>query len=103
MRPPLASTVLEKTSEYFDVSTEELTSIHKTDTRRVTTARHVAMYLMHRHSLMSTIEIALVFDCDHSSVGYAARKVSARVGGLGDPVRRQVEDVEALLSGVSTG
>jgi chromosomal replication initiator protein len=66
--------IIDAVCTHFDVSRQALGS--QTRTKRVATARHIAMYLLRQDSYQPLVSIGrLLGDRDHSTVLYACRKI----------------------------
>jgi chromosomal replication initiator protein len=71
---PKPDIVIDTVCSYYDVSPQALRG--QTRSKRVTTARHVAMYLLRNDSYEPLTQIGrLLGDRDHSTVLYACRKI----------------------------
>jgi len=72
--PPSADCVIDAVCSYYDVSLQSLRGQGRG--KRVTTARHVAMYLLRHDVCQPLSHIGRLFgDRDHSTVLYACRKI----------------------------
>ncbi len=71
---PSSNAVIDAVCAHYDVSPQSLRG--KGRDKRVTTARHVAMYLLRRDACQPLAQIGRLFgDRDHSTVLYACRKI----------------------------
>jgi chromosomal replication initiator protein len=67
--------LIEQTAQYFLIETRDILS--KSQNRRVSLARQIAIYLMREHSSMSFAEIGEYFTRDPSTVFNAYKKIAA--------------------------
>jgi chromosomal replication initiator protein len=86
--------ILEETARYYSLSVEEIVS--KSRSRPLTTARHVAMYLVRECTGMSLIKIGEFFDRDHSTALHGINKIDEQMRDR-EPVYRQVQDLSRLI------
>jgi chromosomal replication initiator protein len=71
---PKPERVIEAVCSYYDVPRQALRSQGRS--KRVTTARHVAMYLLRQDACQPLTQIGRLFgDRDHSTVLHACRKI----------------------------
>ncbi|HXF56644.1 MAG TPA: chromosomal replication initiator protein DnaA [Actinomycetota bacterium] len=84
------ATILEETAAYFGLAVEDLVS--KSRSRPLTTARHIAMYLLREHTGLSLIKIGELFDRDHTTVLHGIKKVERLMPARGS-VYRQVQEL----------
>ena len=103
MRPtppalPKPDRVIEAVCCYYDVARQALGS--QARSKRVTTARHVAMYLLRRDAFQPLSQIGRLFgDRDHSTVLHACRKIereSTAIPQTGEDlsaIRRRIAEV----------
>jgi chromosomal replication initiator protein len=89
-----AQLILEETARYYALSVGDLTS--KSRSRPLTTARHVAMYLVRECTGMSLIKIGELFDRDHSTALHGINKIDEQMRDR-EPVYRQVQDLSRLI------
>ncbi len=90
-------TIQETVSDFFDVEEDQITSDDQS--RQVTDARHVALYLSKRLTNHSLSEIGSFFgDKNHSSVHYAVNKVEDRMDDE-EQYRRIVSHLKEKLVG----
>jgi chromosomal replication initiator protein len=88
--------ILDETATYFGLRPEDL--ISKSRSRPLTTARHIAMYLMRECTGMSLIKIGEAFHRDHSTALHGIRKVEEQLGSRG-MMFRQVQDLTRSIRG----
>ena len=74
--------ILEETARYYSLSVEEIVS--KSRSRPLTTARHVAMYLVRECTGMSLIKIGEFFDRDHSTALHGINKIDEQMRDRGE-------------------
>ena len=86
--PP--TTILEETASYFGLSHDDLVS--KSRSRPLTTARHVAMYLLRELTALPLMRIGDHFDRDHTTVLHGIKKIEALMQARGS-VYRQVQEL----------
>ena len=78
---PTADAVIEAVCAYYKVSPQALRG--QAREKRVTTARHVAMYLLHQDGCQPLAQIGRLFgDRDHSTVLYACRKIEREASAI---------------------
>jgi chromosomal replication initiator protein len=82
--------VVDETAEYFGLERDDL--ISKSRSRPLTTARHVAMYLLRELTGLSLIKIGEQFDRDHTTALHGIKKIEALMPARGS-VYRQVQDL----------
>jgi chromosomal replication initiator protein len=85
-----ASLIMEETSSYFGLQREDL--ISKSRSRPLTTARHVAMYLLRELTGLSLIKIGEHFGRDHTTALHGIKKIEGLMGARGSTYR-QVQDL----------
>src|SRR5205814_2441461 len=68
-----AQAILDETASYFGLTRQDLVS--KNRSRPLTTARHVAMYLLRDCTGLSLIKIGELFDRDHTTVLHGVKKI----------------------------
>jgi chromosomal replication initiator protein len=85
-----ASLILEETSSYFGLQPDDLVS--KSRSRPLTTARHVAMYLLRELTGLSLIKIGEHFARDHTTALHGIKKIEGLMGARGSTYR-QVQDL----------
>lgn len=71
--PALMQIVIEQTATYFKVDASDILSAERG--RKISLARHVAMYLCRMHLRKSQPEIGRKFKRDHTTVLSAVRKI----------------------------
>jgi chromosomal replication initiator protein len=82
--------ILDDTAAYFSLTRQDL--ISKNRSRPLTTARHVAMYLLRECTGLSLIRIGEWFERDHSTVIHGIKKVEKLMRERGSTYR-QVQDL----------
>ena len=91
--PP--SLILEETAKYFGLGVEDLVSPSRS--RPLTTARHVAMYLLRECTAMSYVRIGELFGGrDHSTVLHGVTKIDKNMRDR-EPVYRHVQDLSRII------
>jgi chromosomal replication initiator protein len=85
-----AAVILEETSTYFGLTRDDLLS--KSRSRPLTTARHVAMYLLRELTGLSLIRIGDEFNRDHTTVLHGIKKIEGLMPARGS-VYRQVQEL----------
>src|SRR5438477_6505903 len=85
-----AATIMQMTAVYFGLEPEDLVS--KSRSRPLTTARHVAMYLLRELTGLSLIKIGELFERDHTTALHGIKKVEGLMPQRGS-VYRQVQDL----------
>ena len=88
--------ILEETARYYGLSIDDLVS--KNRSRPLTTARHVAMYLLRECTAMSLIKIGQAFDRDHTTALHGINKIDKNMRDR-EPVYRQVQDLSRIIRG----
>ncbi len=90
-----ASLVLEETARYFGLSVEDLVSPSRS--RPLTTARHVAMYLLRECTAMSYVRIGELFGGrDHTTVLHAVTKIQKNMRDR-EPIYRHVQELSRSI------
>ncbi|GBC87750.1 Chromosomal replication initiator protein DnaA [bacterium HR12] len=90
-----ASLVLEETARYFGLSVEDLVSPSRS--RPLTTARHVAMYLLRECTAMSYVRIGELFGGrDHTTVLHGVTKIQKHMRDR-EPVYRHVQELSRSI------
>jgi chromosomal replication initiator protein len=82
--------ILEETAAYYAMEIEDLTS--KSRSRPLTTARHVAMYLLRELTGLSLIKIGELFDRDHTTALHGINKIAGLMPARGS-MYRQVNEL----------
>jgi chromosomal replication initiator protein len=95
-----AGVILEETSSYFGLQPDDLVS--KSRSRPLTTARHVAMYLLRELTGLSLIKIGDHFARDHTTVLHGIKKIEGLMGARGSTYR-QVQDLTKRIRARSRG
>jgi chromosomal replication initiator protein len=85
-----AQVILDETAKYFGLTREDLVS--KNRSRPLTTARHVAMYMMRECTGLSLIKIGELFERDHTTVLHGVKKVELLMRDRA-PIFRQIQDL----------
>jgi chromosomal replication initiator protein len=85
--PPAA--ILEETATYFGLGPGDLVS--KSRSRPLTTARHVAMYLLRELTGLSLIKIGEHFERDHTTVLHGIKKIEGLMPARGSTYRQVQE------------
>jgi chromosomal replication initiator protein len=85
-----AAAIMQLTAEYFGLEPADLVS--KSRSRPLTTARHVAMYLLRELTGLSLIKIGELFERDHTTALHGIKKIEALMPARGG-VYRQVQDL----------
>jgi chromosomal replication initiator protein len=92
--------VMEETAAYFGLQIADLVS--KSRSRPLTTARHVAMYLLREMTGLSLIKIGEHFDRDHTTAMHGIKKIEALMPQRGS-VYRQVQELTKKVRGRARG
>jgi chromosomal replication initiator protein len=95
-----ASLILEETAAYFGLSPADLVS--KSRSRPLTTARHVAMYLLRELTGLSLIKIGEYFDRDHTTALHGIKKIESLMPARGSTYR-QVQELTKKIRARSRG
>jgi chromosomal replication initiator protein len=85
-----SDTIMDETAKYFGLGREDLVS--KSRSRPLTTARHIAMYLLRELTGLSLIKIGELFDRDHSTALHGIQKVEGQMPVRGSTYK-QVQDL----------
>ena len=93
-------TILDETAAYFGLSPDDLVS--KSRSRPMTTARHMAMYLLRELTGLSLIKIGERFDRDHTTAIHGIRKIESLMPARGS-VYRQVQELTKKIRAQSRG
>jgi chromosomal replication initiator protein len=83
-------TIMDETAKYFGLGREDLVS--KSRSRPLTTARHIAMYLLRELTGLSLIKIGELFDRDHSTALHGIQKIEGQMPVRGSTYK-QVQDL----------
>ena len=86
--------ILEETARYFGLSHDDLVS--KNRSRPLTTARHIAMYLLRERTGQSLIKIGETFDRDHTTALHGIKKIEKNMRAR-DITYRQVQDLTRII------
>ena len=90
-----AETIMGETADYFGLRREDLVS--KSRSRPLTTARHVAMYLMRELTGLSLIKIGELFERDHSTALHGIKRIENLMPNR-DTVYRQVQEITKRIN-----
>jgi chromosomal replication initiator protein len=93
-------TILEETAAYFGLEPSDLVS--KSRSRPLTTARHIAMYLLREQTGLSLIKIGERFERDHTTVLHGIKKIEALMPARGS-VYRQVQELTKKIRASGRG
>ena len=93
-----AEVILAETARYFGLRREDLVS--KSRSRPLTTARHVAMYLLRELTQLSLVKIGELFDRDHTTVMHGIQKVEKLMLDR-DATYRQVQALTKVIRGTA--
>ncbi|MGH2682011.1 MAG: chromosomal replication initiator protein DnaA [Actinomycetota bacterium] len=85
-----SDTIMDETATYFGLGREDLVS--KSRSRPLTTARHIAMYLLRELTGLSLIKIGELFDRDHSTALHGIQKIEGQMPVRGSTYK-QVQDL----------
>jgi chromosomal replication initiator protein len=91
--PP--QTILHETAKYFSLRREDLVS--KSRSRPLTSARHIAMYLLRELTGLSLIKIGELFDRDHSTALHGIKRIENLMPNR-DTVYRQVQELTKRIN-----
>jgi chromosomal replication initiator protein len=83
------SIIMEETAAFFGLGAGDLMS--KSRSRPLTTARHIAMYLLREQTGLSLIKIGEHFDRDHTTVMHGIKKIEALMPARGSTYRQVLE------------
>jgi chromosomal replication initiator protein len=87
--------ILDQTAKYYGLSIDDLTSPSRS--RPLTTARHVAMYLLRECTALSYVKIGELFGGrDHTTVLHGVTKIDKNMRDR-EPVYRQVQDLSRII------
>ncbi len=92
--------ILEETATYFGLSRDDLVS--KNRSRPLTTARHIAMYLLRECTGQSLIKIGETFERDHTTALHGIKKIETNMRAR-DTTYRQVQDLTRIIRGRARG
>jgi len=92
--------ILEETAAYFGLDQEDL--ISKNRSRPLTTARHVAMYLLRELTGLSLIKIGEYFERDYTTALHGIKKIEALMPARGSTYR-QVQELTKKIRARSRG
>jgi chromosomal replication initiator protein len=89
-----AALIMEETAKYFGLTVDDL--ISKSRSRPLTTARHVAMYLVRECTGMTLPKIGEIFDRDHTTALHGINKIDSSMRNR-EPIYRQVQDLSRIV------
>jgi chromosomal replication initiator protein len=89
-----AALIMEETAKYFGLTVDDLTS--KSRSRPLTTARHVAMYLVRECTGMTLPKIGEIFARDHTTALHGINKIDSSMRNR-EPIYRQVQDLSRIV------
>jgi chromosomal replication initiator protein len=95
-----AQMILAETAKYFSLRREDLVS--KSRSRPLTTARHIAMYLLRELTGLSLIKIGELFDRDHSTALHGIKRIENLMPNR-DTVYRQVQELTKRINDHARG
>ena len=95
-----APLILDETASYFGLTREDLVS--KNRSRPLTTARHVAMYLLRECTGLSLIKIGELFERDHTTVLHGVKKIEILMRDRA-PIFRQVQELTKRVRSMGRG
>jgi chromosomal replication initiator protein len=90
-----AETIMTETAKYFGLRREDLVS--KSRSRPLTTARHIAMYLLRELTGLSLIKIGELFDRDHSTALHGIKRIETLMPRR-DTTYRQVQELTKKIT-----
>ncbi len=92
--------ILTETAKYFGLRREDLVS--KSRSRPLTTARHIAMYLLRELTGLSLIKIGELFERDHSTALHGIKRIETLMPNR-DTVYRQVQELTKKINATVRG
>jgi chromosomal replication initiator protein len=92
--------IQEETARYFGLGSGDLVS--KSRSRPLTTARHVAMYLLRELTGLSLIKIGELFERDHTTVLHGIKKIEGLMPARGSTYK-QVQELTKKIRARSRG
>jgi chromosomal replication initiator protein len=92
--------IVDETAAYFAMDLADLTS--KSRSRPLTTARHVAMYLLRELTGLSLIKIGELFERDHTTALHGIKKIEGLMQARGS-VYRQVHELTKKIRARNRG
>jgi len=92
--------ILDETASYFGLTRDDL--ISKNRSRPLTTARHVAMYLLRECTGLSLIKIGELFERDHTTVLHGVKKIEMLMRDRA-PIFRQVQELTKRVRSMGRG
>jgi chromosomal replication initiator protein len=91
---------VDETAAYFGLDREDLLS--KSRSRPLTTARHMAMYLLREFTGLSLIKIGERFNRDHTTAMHGIKKIETLMAARGS-VYRQVQELTKKIKTKTRG
>ena len=95
-----AEIIMDETAQYFSLRRADLVS--KSRSRPLTTARHIAMYLLRELTGLSLIKIGDLFDRDHSTALHGIKRIETLMPNR-DTVYRQVQELTRKITATVRG
>jgi chromosomal replication initiator protein len=95
-----AGLIMDETAAYFGLEPADL--ISKSRSRPLTTARHIAMYLLRELTGLSLIKIGELFERDHTTALHGIKKIESLMPARGS-VYRQVQELTKKIRARSRG
>ena len=92
--------IQDETAQYFGLGPGDL--ISKSRSRPLTTARHVAMYLLRELTGLSLIKIGELFDRDHTTALHGIKKIEGLMSARGSTYK-QVQELTKKIRARSRG
>ena len=92
--------IMDETAAYFGLELADLVS--KSRSRPMTTARHVAMYLLRELTGLSLIKIGDLFERDHTTALHGIKKIESLMPARGS-VYRQVQELTKKIRAKTRG
>ncbi len=89
--------ILEQTADYFGLEPDDL--IGKSRSRPLTTARHVAMYLLRELTGLSLIKIGELFERDHTTALHGIKKIEGLMPARGSTYKQVQELTKRIRQG----
>jgi chromosomal replication initiator protein len=95
-----AALIMDETAAYFGLEPADL--ISKSRSRPLTTARHIAMYLLRELTGLSLIKIGELFERDHTTALHGIKKIESLMPARGS-VYRQVQELTKKIRARNRG